>query len=780
MKLNVSFLSSKKTVLIVIVLSLLIYGCSCQNEKNCLTIGFGKANLTKAGIYEDPVDNNQDLKDAPKYKYEEKFAVSDRVEGRWRPGSGGIRHVTDSIYVSAMYGEDIKGPWVIIALDETEIDYKLLDVLEDPLINQLGIPKERLVFLPSHCHSIPRMDPAKYQKAVFDAVKQARDNMTEVEIASLDSKIDGKKYVINRRVDVDGIGSHTVMFNDGCIVYDDYLDATENIRYWVKTLGLDPAKLLDPDKNYITSGEVDNNLQALFFRDKKDGKLKGSFIRFAAHAVIASAKVVNGDVSADYPGYMKQKIESDLGGISLFGQGASGDLRPLNKEYSHEFAKKYGENLASQIIQSYKELNWQPLTKLAFYTQPVVLPLKDSIFYSEEGMKEEMGRIEALYDKETHPQQKRILQDKFWGVYRTPEVHGMVRPAWKERKQIDMNLCALRINDKVIIASLGELFTRTGKQMIQPFSDKMPLLVTVANECISYIPTDEERKKGSYESGVSIVASGTSDTLIQSSHKLLSAIYGRPLEIKKDYCGKSDSEIFEKKINRKVVLQGEIIGINTYYVELFKDDPYLIKPRQDSVSLYLITHGKGIITQGISQFEVNGLNLFVPAIMEEASVLADKGDFRMLEIIIRLTSTEYQLLKQQQNKLPYFVDYTQCRQYKEAIKSEKTISRMILPEDIIPRFCMGSVETSGPDKVGAHSHPMLEQLFYGLKGNDCIVKADGTEAIFKENVLLHIPLGSRHGVDVEEGKILNYVWMDLFRSQEDMGYIKENHIMKDN
>lgn len=255
--------------------------------------------------------------------------------------------------------------------------------------------------------------------------------------------------------------------------------------------------------------------------------------------------------------------------------------------------------------------------------------------------------------------------------------------------------------------------------------------------------------------------------------------YGPRQEIKKEYCGINDSEISKNKTNRKPVLQGEINGIKTFHLELFKDNPYLIKPVQNSVSLYLITHGKGIIKQGVMQFEVNGLNLFVPSIMEEASVLADTGDFGMLEIVIKLTNTEYQLLKEKQDKLPYFIEYAECRQYKEAIKSEKTISRMILPEDIIPRFCMGSVETSGPDKVGAHSHPMLEQLFYGLKGNDCIVEADGIKTEFKENILLHIPLGSRHGVDVEEGKLLNYVWMDLFRSQEEMGYIKENHIMKD-
>jgi hypothetical protein len=274
-------------------------------------------------------------------------------------------------------------------------------------------------------------------------------------------------------------------------------------------------------------------------------------------------------------------------------------------------------------------------------------------------------------------------------------------------------------------------------------------------------------------------ASTSPDTLVQSARKLSAGIYDGSREIKKEYCDIKDSEISEKKLNRKFVLQREIKGIKTCYFELSKDRSFIYKPGKNSVSVFLITHGSGIIKQGDRQFEVNGVNLFVPSLIEKASVLADNGTLGMLEIIIRLTGDELQFFKQQQNNMPYFVDYTKCREYKESIKSEKTVSRMILPENIIPRFCMGSVETSGPDEVGAHSHPMLEQLFFGLTKNNCIVKADGIEAVFGENTLLHIPLGSKHGVIVEEGKNLNYIWMDLFRSQEDMGYIKDNHIMKE-
>ncbi len=487
-----------KLPLYVIILSCLVYSCSSKDEANYLTIGFGKANLSPAGIYEDPVSIDQETSSVSKYTREDKFAISDRVEGRWRPGSGGIRKLVDSIYVSAMYGEDMNGPWAIITVDATQLDYKQLDNLEYPLIHQLEIPKERLVFLPSHGHSTPPLDPGLYQATVLEAVIQAKENRSEVEIASMNLILNGKEYVINRRVHVDGVGSRTVMFNDDCVVHEDYLDATVHLSKWVEKLGVNPTDFLEPGKTYVTDGKVDDKLQALFMRDKRTGDLKGSFLRFAAHAVIVSSKVVNGDVSADFPGYLKRKIENELGGIALFGQGACGELRPLNDEYSHECAKQYGEKLALEIVKEYNSLHWESLTKLAYYTEPVNLPLLENIYFSEEELKIEMDEVESQYDKEINPLQKRMLQNKFWSLYRIPQVDNMVRAEWKEKKVLDVKLFGLQFNDKVIVAIQGEIFSQIGNDIIQPFADQNPILVSLANEYISYIPTDEERQKGGY------------------------------------------------------------------------------------------------------------------------------------------------------------------------------------------------------------------------------------------------------------------------------------------
>ena len=85
---------------------------------------------------------------------------------------------------------------------------------------------------------------------------------------------------------------------------------------------------------------------------------------------------------------------------------------------------------------------------------------------------------------------------------------------------------------------------------------------------------------------------------------------------------------------------------------------------------------------------------------------------------------------------------------------------------------MGTVHTTGPDAVGAHKHPMLEQLFLGLSGNQCTVHADGFTQAFVEYDLLHIPLGSLHGVEVADKHTMYYIWMDFFLHKDGEEWLK--------
>ncbi|NJB87106.1 hypothetical protein GGR26_002883 [Lewinella marina] len=120
----------------------------------------------------------------------------------------------------------------------------------------------------------------------------------------------------------------------------------------------------------------------------------------------------------------------------------------------------------------------------------------------------------------------------------------------------------------------------------------------------------------------------------------------------------------------------------------------------------------------------------------------------------------------------YFTRFVDTEPYTEKIKSPNTVSRTVLPADIIPRVSLGTVEAPGPDRVGAHEHPMLDQLFLGLTDNDIVVHADNASAELGEFSVLHIPIGSSHSVTVGENKKMYYLWMDFFLNREGQEWLK--------
>ena len=244
----------------------------------------------------------------------------------------------------------------------------------------------------------------------------------------------------------------------------------------------------------------------------------------------------------------------------------------------------------------------------------------------------------------------------------------------------------------------------------------------------------------------------------------------RPIEVQSIYQTRRDPR--DPDLQTLPLLPGAIAGVDTTYYRQAEGTTFSPARYSDRGQVFLFIRGTGEAQSKGEIFSFDEIAaLCVPGI-GPMTITATGVPAEYLEVLLDLQAHEATPLLA---KAPYFCRYSKCEPYAEAIKSPKTISRTIVPAGTIPRFCMGSVETMGPDTVGAHAHPMLEQLFFGLPANACVVTADGIEAAFGDGMLLHIPLGSRHGVRVEEGKRLHYVWMDFFRNEEDVTYIREQH-----
>jgi quercetin dioxygenase-like cupin family protein len=235
-------------------------------------------------------------------------------------------------------------------------------------------------------------------------------------------------------------------------------------------------------------------------------------------------------------------------------------------------------------------------------------------------------------------------------------------------------------------------------------------------------------------------------------------------------------------ITFREVMPGEIEGVIIESVTIKGPNIFRGLAQPDIYTVFLSLEGKAVIEVEGEARTVGGE--FIARIPYNSSyiICVEKdSDFSFLRILKILDQNDIDTiyLRQIDHSAFYIKAIDDCPKYTEEIKSSKTVNRMILPEGMVPRFCMGSVRTEGPDEVGEHEHPMLDQLFLGMEGCRCLCKADGKTALLTGNLILHIPPGSRHSVSVEEGDTLSYIWMDFFPTPGGQKYIKEQHKMDD-
>lgn len=218
------------------------------------------------------------------------------------------------------------------------------------------------------------------------------------------------------------------------------------------------------------------------------------------------------------------------------------------------------------------------------------------------------------------------------------------------------------------------------------------------------------------------------------------------------------------------ILENEIAGIQVEHMVIPAQKSSIILGVEGYKTIYLFFNGSGNILAEGKQYEIVPETIFLPNVVQKITIsaAADKA-LHFLKISCKLTAQDLIDLDEfptANTQSIYFTSFDACQSYSEPIKSPNTISRTILPNKIIPRVAMGTVQTTGPDTVAAHEHPMLEQLFLGLTNNLCTVYADKAKVEFPQYSVLHIPLGSRHSVSVDEGETLYYVWMDFFLDKQ--------------
>lgn len=238
-----------------------------------------------------------------------------------------------------------------------------------------------------------------------------------------------------------------------------------------------------------------------------------------------------------------------------------------------------------------------------------------------------------------------------------------------------------------------------------------------------------------------------------------------------------------RKVHREKLLEREVAGVEVDHFCLTGPVSHSESLAKEVDTIFLFIKGEGLLQTDQKTLDIEPESIAVPFDPSNLTVeVADGGVLHYVRVRRQLSSDDRRELKKFKSRRGdgiYFKKFSDCEPYTEAIKSPQTVSRTVLPKDHVPRVAMGTVETMGPDKVGAHEHPMLDQLFLGLADNDIIVHADDDQIRMPAYSILHIPLGSSHWVEAEKGCRMYYMWMDFFLTKEGEAWLKTHKPVAD-
>lgn len=233
-------------------------------------------------------------------------------------------------------------------------------------------------------------------------------------------------------------------------------------------------------------------------------------------------------------------------------------------------------------------------------------------------------------------------------------------------------------------------------------------------------------------------------------------------------------ELYRENRGSFSLLDGEITGAGIVFHTMFEGDTFQLGIDRENLRTFLLIDGAISVNNGKDSAEMEKRTVYV-ADPEKKVFLFAKESSHLLEIRWRLGEERRDKLKTSGKILPMIQAYNACPQYRESFKSKKSISRSIIDHHVLPDFCMGSNESYGPDRVEKHMHPLLDQFFFSFEDNEIELMIDDKIQPYGSNTLLHIPLGSDHGVIIPEGKKMHYVWIDFMVADGAVEYLDEVH-----
>lgn len=437
------------------------------------------------------------------------------------------------------FGTDLEGrflyvrerdeQWLLAAFDFSYMFRRTSLAWREAISSATGIPVPHIWVHELQNHSAPcalELDGKPCERLVdvsLPVIRKVIASAEETELAYVIVDL-GDRFSMNREQYIPGLGAVTVWA--GCEFDEDGRPYTSN-----------PCMLLEPWKPKLPVLEkptyfdrpADPQAALLVFRNRA-GKVLGTLARFAAHADIVGACATNGcgDTTEyhyhfDWPGYLRQTVDSELGGTGVCVCGPCGNLSTKKRllagyEAGDRQAREIGSGVAKACLDAWGQRSpeWEPLRLGTPVHARVDLPMRETLPRDREELKtagkradEHKQTFQKAIQAGECPAHIRQLIDEFQHLGWVPLIVdrwvGLSDQEMRDRV-LSVELEAVRLNDLVLAGLPGESLTETCQWLrAQSLGNRLIVLDQVNGYC-AYQTTREQYDLGGYSYACSCLA----------------------------------------------------------------------------------------------------------------------------------------------------------------------------------------------------------------------------------------------------------------------------------
>ena len=265
----------------------------------------------------------------------------------------------------------------------------------------------------------------------------------------------------------------------------------------------------------------------------EDGTLLATLVNYACHPTTLAWD--NTLISPDYPGAMRETIESATGAPCLFLQGASGELGPVEGYVGDtEVADRNGRQLGHAALSTLESLP-APGTRFE-YNGPVIsgatlgdwrhTKLQENVIEANTAWRLNREPIPLPIRPGTPTIQEVQAELADWEARDTPDARAMAerkRRLMHRLKQLPhgddfpLEAIVLKIGGAVWVILQGECYSSLQTALRARFPETPLIIAAVASHWgASYLPPRELYGRGIYQESIAIVAEGSLETVIDT------------------------------------------------------------------------------------------------------------------------------------------------------------------------------------------------------------------------------------------------------------------------